>query len=109
MFSLLKLQRRRPLFFSGKSEKSDRSGQIDFMSRIGGVIDCLHHAGSEDDGIDMGGKLLAGADAADEGVDLVLEHIDAFIDRCFIAQLTVFDTVNREVPAVLQTDARLIA
>ena len=50
--------------------------QLDLLARVGGIVDGLHHAGGDDDLIDVGGKLLTGADATDEAVDLILEHID---------------------------------
>ena len=42
--------------------------------QLSGTVDGIHHLGSQDVAVDVGGQLLAGLDAVDEGVDLVLEQ-----------------------------------
>ena len=51
----------------------------DLSVGFGGIVDALHQLGGDDSGIDVGSQLLAGADAAEEGIDLVLEVVAGLI------------------------------
>ena len=82
-------------------------GKIDFLALVGGIVHRLHHAGGDDSLVDMGRKLFAGADAADEAVDLVLEHIVRSEFGFERNEPAASGGINGEIAAVLETCARL--
>lgn len=81
--------------------------QNQFPVLIGGVVQRLHDARGDDRGIDVGGQLFTGLDAADEGVDFLLEMILGGEDGRVGNQGVVLGGVNGEFLAVLQADAAL--
>ena len=47
----------------------------DLLAGLGGVVHSLHHLCRLDNGVDVRRKLLAGLDAVDKAVHLLLEHV----------------------------------
>lgn len=75
----------------------------------GGIVDRLHHLRGDNDRVDVRRQLFAGLDAVDERVDLILEMVAHLELRLILDERAVLRGVNREVLAVLQADAGLVA
>ena len=72
-------------------------------------VNGLHHLGGDNDGVNVGGQLLAGFDAVDKAVNLVLEHLPCLELGGETDEAIVLGGVHGEVAAILQADAALVA
>ena len=87
--------------------RPEKKSKRDFFARSGGIVHRLHHLGGDDGLIDMRRKLFAGLDAADERVDLLLEHCLRFELGLKLAKRAAAGAVNRKIAAVNQSGAGL--
>ena len=56
---------------------------------LSGIVDALHESRCEDVLVDVAGELFAGAHAADEAGDFVLEHVVGHEFGLFVPELAV--------------------
>ena len=82
--------------------------KLNLFVTIGRIVECLHDLGRDNSVIDVRGEFLAGLDAVDKGVDLVLKVIVGFDFRSIADKGAVLCGIEGKVFAILQTDAGFI-
>ena len=81
--------------------------QLDFLAARGGIIHCLHHLCGNDNRVDVGRELFSGLDAANEGVDFVLEVVCMRELGLAVNKATACGGIYGEVAAVIESCACL--